>query len=108
MEQREDRRCDNKPVDAVEQTAMSGDEMAAVLHIEVSLEPDFERSPAWLTTARAAASSAANPGRAAPKATRHAGAEQAALTMPPIRPAQVFFGLMRGASFGPPMVLPAA
>ena len=31
-----DRRCDNKPVHAVKQTAMSGDETAAVLHIVVT------------------------------------------------------------------------
>ena len=64
--------------------------------------PDSKRSPAWLTTARTAASSAASPGRAAPKASATPVPNAAALIIPPIRPAQVFFGLMRGANFGPP------
>ena len=43
MEQRKDRRCDNKPVHAVKQTAMSGDEVAAVLLIEVPLDARLEK-----------------------------------------------------------------
>ena len=86
---------------------MPGDQTAAVLDAETGVSTaDSKRSPACSTTARAALTGTVIHAAALCSRKDAANPTGAAATIPPTSPAQVLLGLMRGASFGPPIAAP--
>src|SRR5690348_15311309 len=67
---------------------------------------DSKRSPSWEITDRNAAKASKGPVFPAPAAENTAATAKLP-EKPPMAPAQVFFGLTFGQSFGPPMPRPA-
>ena len=106
------RRHGPEAVEAIHDAAMAGNEMARILDVAMALEGGFAEVPdlarnrgddrqsmmvlrrlkGWIQPSRWAAMP-----REIPRGPRQA---------PPIKPDQVFFGLTRGQSFGPPNARP--
>ena len=97
----------DETVEAVHQPAMSGNEVARILRAEPALERRTRtdlRPARRPTTTIASMAIATSPASAAALAT--ATATRTAATVPPSAPDQVFFGLTRGTSLGPPSRAP--
>ena len=98
--------CD-KPIQPIQQPAMAGNDLAGILDAEAPLDRGLEEI-AELRNHRKNAAHISNSGPAFPRSSAAKPAATARLSAkPPMAPAQVFLGLTRGQSFGPPMPRPA-
>ena len=98
--------CCHEAVEPVHQPAVAGNEMARILGAEAAFDGGFEQVPGLREHRSDGRSSPNATTSERPAAIATASAAAIAASVPPIAPDQVFFGLMCGASFGPPSARP--
>ena len=96
----------DKSIQTIHQPAMAGNDVTGVLYAKTPLHGGFEQIAELRNNRENRAQHQQRPGVAQTECGKRAATARLA-AKPPAAPAQVFFGLTLGQSFGPPMPRPA-